>query len=92
MTDAPAPIPWALDILAAHNIPPLREDEDERRLIGELIALGWDPSWTERPPYEVRGKVAWLPVGVVRFDVTGETLAEAALLGLAVALDLQGKG
>lgn len=86
----PGPITWALDLLAAHRIPPLAEGEDERRLLGELLSLGWEVSWTEAPPYEVRGKTAWLPVGEVRFVVQGESLAEAAMFGLAMALDLQG--
>lgn len=86
----PGPITWALDLLQAHNIPPLAEGEDERRLLGELLSLGWEVSWTEAPPYEVRGKTAWLPVGEVRFVVQGERLAEAAMFGLAMALDVQG--
>lgn len=90
MTTEPGPITWALDLLAAHRIPPLAEGEDERRLLGELLSLGWEVSWTEAPPYEVRGKTAWLPVGEVRFVVQGESLAEAAMFGLAMALDLQG--
>ena len=89
MSDTPGPITWALDLLQAHGIPPLAEGEDERRLLGELVSLGWDVSWTEGPPYEVRGKTAWLPVGMVRWEVTGETLQEAAMFGLAMALDLQ---
>jgi len=86
----PGPITWALDLLQAHHIPPLAEGEDERRFIGELVSLGWEVSWTEAAPYEVRGKTAWLPVGEVRFVVQGESLAEAAMFGLAMALDLQG--
>ena len=74
----PCPITWALDLLGAHGIPPLSEGEDEHRLFGELVSLGWDVSWTEAPPYEVRGKTAWLPVGEVRFVVQGETVQEAA--------------
>ena len=126
----PGPITWALDLLQAHDIPPLAEGEDERRLLGELVSLGWDVSWSEeplpgpvntpyqrclrsaafdptpnrdwriaqceqlktsedRPHYEVTGKTAWLPVGEVRFRVQGETLQEAAMFGLAMALDLQ---
>ena len=127
----PGPITWALDLLQAHGIPPLAEGEDERRLLGELLSLGWEVSWTEAPlprpadetpyqrclrnvehappanhallrqqcerlktpddtdQYEVRGKAKWLPVGIVRWEVTGESLAEAAMFGLAMALDLQ---
>lgn len=87
----PGPITWALDLLAAHNIPALGEDEDPHRLLGELLSLGWDVSFRDAPPYEVRGQVAWLPVGQVRFVVTGETFAEAVLFALAMALDLQEK-
>jgi len=98
----PGPITWALDLLQAHNIPPLAEGEDERRLLGELVSLGWDVSWDEDwewvpelqgarvREYEVRGRAKWLPVGEVRFTVKGETLAEAAMFGLAMALDVQG--
>lgn len=97
----PGPITWALDLLQAHNIPPLAEGEDERRLLGELVSLGWDVSWDddfdweqwETAPvrvYEVRGRAKWLPVGEVRFVVQGESLQEAAMFGLAMALDLQG--
>ena len=88
VSDTPGPITWALDLLGAHGIPLLGEGEG--RLLGELLSLGWDVSWTEAPPYEVRGKAAWLPVGEVRFVVQGESLAEAALFGLALALDVQG--
>lgn len=129
----PGPITWALDLLQAHNMPPLAEGEDERRLLGELVSLGWEVSWTEDPVspptntwyqrclksaaadetpnrqwhleqceqlksaedrdrYEVTGKTKWLPVGEVRFVVQGESLQEAALFGLAMALDLQRSG
>ena len=83
------PITWALDLLQVHGIPPLAEGEDERRLLGELVSLGWDVSWNEAPPYKVRGRTTWLPVGEVRFVVQGESLQEAAMFGLAMALDLQ---
>lgn len=85
----PGPITWALDLLQAHGIRPLADGEDERRLLGELLSLGWDVSWTEAPPYEVTGKAKWLPVGEVRFRVQGESLQEAAMFGLAMALELQ---
>lgn len=97
----PGPITWALDLLQAHGIPPLAEGEDERRLLGELVSLGWDVSWDEDwewgpalqgrrvRQYEVRGRTTWLPVGEVRFVVQGESLQEAAMFGLAMALDLQ---
>lgn len=35
----PAPIAWALDLLAAHNIPALGEDEDEHR--GDAVIRAW---------------------------------------------------
>lgn len=133
MSDTAGPITWALDLLQAHGIPPLAESEDERRLLGELLSLGWEVSWTEEPlpqptgtwyqrclrsaeaddtpnrqwhleqcerlkssedraRYEVTGKTKWLPVGELRFVVQGESLAEAAMFGLAMALDVQGKG
>lgn len=96
----PGPITWALDLLQAHGIAPLAEGEDERRLLGELVSLGWDVSWDddfdweqwETAPvrkYEVRCSTRWLPVGEVRLIVSGESLAEAAMFGLAMALDLQ---
>jgi len=97
----PGPITWALDLLQTHGIPPLAEGEDERRLLGELLSLGWEVSWTDDfdweqwetaivRRYEVRGSTKWLPVGELRFVVQGESLAEAAMFGLAMALDVQG--
>lgn len=91
MTEALDPAAWAHDVLGAYTILPLADGEDERRLLGELLMLPWIVSWSEEPPYEVRGKMAWLPVGEVQFVVRGQTLAEAAMFGLAMALQLQGK-
>ncbi len=56
MTD---PIAWALDLLAAHNVPPLGEGEDPHRLFGELLSLGWDVTWTEQPVPRPEGQTKY---------------------------------